>query len=432
MSLEMMSFILAGGLIILLAIGVEVFAAVGIAAAIGLFFLDQPLSQFSHTFFNSLNSFVLTAVPLFIFMGAIFSNTGMVRTLFTAVDKWTGNLPGGTASSVIGVNAVFGAMCGSSVAATAAFGKFAYPEMERLGYSPRLALGALAVGGILSAAIPPSAILIVYGGLADVPVPRLFAGMLLPGIMLALLLILTVVVQVKLKPSLVPKAPKVTWGERLTAIRDLLPWVGTIVLVLGVIFMGIMTPTEAAALGAFLSIVLAMAYRKLSMAVFKESMWTAIRLTSMVAFLIFTANVLGMVFIYMGLTELFSNSLLGLPFGKYGVITAIAFMYIIGGMFINDWALLLLTIPFVLPVIRSLGFSPLWFGVWFVMIGETGLITPPFGMNLFVLQSVVPKHDVLTIARGALPFIIPMLIMAALLVVFPELALWLPNLMFAR
>lgn len=193
-----------------------------------------------------------------------------------------------------------------------------------------------------------------------------------------------------------------------------------------------MTPTEAAALGAFLSIVLALAYRKLSMAVFKESMWTSIKITSMVAFLIFTANVLGMVFIYMGLTELFSNSLLGLPFGKYGIIAAIALMYLIGGMLINDWALLLLTIPFILPVISSLGFSPLWFGVWFVMIGETGLITPPFGMNLFVLQSVVPKHDVLTIARGALPFVIPMLIMATLLVVFPQLALWLPGVLYSR
>lgn len=431
MSLELMSLILIGGLAILLAIGVEVFAAVGIMAAIGLlFFVGQPLGQFPYTAFEFMNSFVLTAIPLFIFMGAMFSETGIVRSLFSAANKWIGGLPGGIVSSVIGVNAIFGAMCGSALAATATFGKITYPEMEKLGYNPRLSLGAIAVGGILSAAIPPSAILIVYGAWAEASVPRLFAAVLIPGIMLTLLLMLTVVVQVKLNPSLVPKPPKATWGERLIAIRDLLPWFGTIAMVLGVIFTGLMTPTEAASLGAVISVVLAVAYRRMSLTALKESMWTAVRITAMVAFLIFTAKVLGQVFQHIGLTDLFSSFMLGLPFGKYGILAVIALMYLIAGMFIEDWALLLITIPFILPVVTGLGYSSIWFGVWYVMIGEAGLITPPFGLNLFVLQSVVPKHDVMTIALGAAPFVIPLVTMAALLIVFPDLALWLPRLLY--
>lgn len=433
MSLELMSLILIGGLIILLALGVEVFAAVGLMAAIGLvFFVGQSVEQFAFTAFDSMNSWVLTALPIFIFMGSIFSTAGIVRSLFVAADKWFGILPGGLVCSVIGVNGVFGAMSGSCVAATATFGKFTYPELESLGYNPRLALGALAAGGLLSAAIPPSLTLIVYGGWADVSVPRLFAAVLIPGIMLMLLFMLTVMVRVKLNPSLVPKSPKYTWREKLIAARDLLPWLGVIVLVLGTIFGGVMTATEAAAMGAFLSIVLAAGYRKMSFAVLKESMRTAVRITAMYAFIMFAASVLGMIFIHIGVADSFSTFLLNLPFGKYGIIAVIALLYIIGGMFIDDWALLLLTIPIVLPVVTKLGYSPVWFGVFFVIVGESGLITPPFGLNLFVLKNIVPEQDIMNIALGALPFMIPILIMAVLVVAFPQLALWLPGVLYSR
>ena len=433
MSLELMSLILIGGLILLLAFGAEVFTAVGLMAAIGLvFFVGQSVDQFAFTAFDNLNSWVLTALPLFIFMGAIFSTTGIVRSLFAAADKWFGILPGGLVSSVIGVNGVFGAMCGSCVAATATFGKFAYPELERLGYSPRLALGSLAAGGLLSASIPPSLTLIIYGGWANVSVPRLFAGVLIPGLILMLLFMLTVVVRVKLNPSLAPKNPESTWREKLIAVRDLLPWLGIIALVLGTIFGGVMTATEAAAMGAFLSVVLATGYRKMSFAVLKEGMRTSVRITSMYAFIMFAASVLGMIFVHIGVADLFSTFLLNLPFGKYGTVAIIALLYIIGGMFIDDWALLLLTLPFVLPVVVKLGYNPIWFGVFFVLVGESGLITPPFGLSLFVLKNIVPKQDIMNIALGALPFLIPLFVVSALVVVFPQLALWLPGVLYSR
>jgi len=183
-------------------------------------------------------------------------------------------------------------------------------------------------------------------------------------------------------------------------------------------------------MGAFLSVILATIYRKMTFAAFKSSILTAVKITSMVAFLIFTSKVLGMVVVNIGVAETFSDLLKNMPFGKYGIIAVIALLYVIGGMFLHDWALLLLTIPIVLPVITSLGYSPLWFGVWFVMVGESGLITPPFGLNLFVLKGIVPKYDVLEIGLGALPFMIPIAIVAILLVVFPELATWFPNLLY--
>ena len=431
MSLELASLALVGGLILLLALGAEVFVAVGVVAAFGLLvFVNQPLGQFAFTSFESMNSFVLTAVPLFIFMGAIFSNTGIIRSLFDAANKWAHVLPGGIVGSVIAANGLFGAMCGSTVAATATFGQVSYPEMERLGYSPRLSLGTLAVAGILSAAIPPSATLVVYGAWSNVSVARLFAAVLMPGIILMLLLMITVVVQVKLNPKLVPQAPKTSWGEKLRAIRDLLPWLGVIALVLGVIFGGIMTPTESAAVGVLGSIILALAYRRMTFTAFKESMWTAVKLTSMVALLMVTARVLSQVFQYVGTTALFSEFMLDLPFGKYGILAVIALIYFIGGMLISDWSMLLLTIPFVLPVVTALGFSPIWFGIWYIMVGEVGLITPPFGLHLFVLHTVVPKHDVMTIALGALPFIIPMILTGVIITAFPQIVLWLPNLLY--
>ena len=426
-----MSLILVGGMVILMLLGVEVFAAVGVVAAIGLvLFLGQSLRQLPFTGFDSMNSFLLTAVPLFILMGGIFANTGVIRSLFDATDKWMGNFPGGTVMSVIAANAVFGAMCASTFAATATFGKICYPDMERLGVSPRLSLGAIAVGGILSAAIPPSAILIVYGAYANASVPRLFAAVIVPGIILTLLLMITVLVWIRIKPSAVPKSPKYSWGQKLKALGNLLPWLGIIVLILGAIFSGIMTPTEVAALGVVLSILLAMAYRRMSFKALKESMWGAIRITSMAALLIFTSKVLGQVLAQIGVTSAFSYFLLGLPVGKYGVLAIIGLGYLIGGCFMADWPLMLLTLPFILPVIDALGYPHLWFGVWYILVGEVGVITPPFGLHLFILHSIVPKHSAMSIALGALPFIFPILAVAILITVFPEIATWLPSVIY--
>ena len=431
MSLQLMSLILIGSLLLLLAMGVEIWVAMGVTAGIGLvFFVGQPLGEFAFQAWAYMNSFTLTAVPLFVFMGAIFSSTGTIHALFHGADRLLGILPGGIACSVIGANAIFGAISGSSVAAVATFGKIAYPDMEGLGYNPKLALGSIAVGGTLAVLIPPSVILIFYGAWEEISVVRLFAAGMIPGIILASLLMLTVVVQVKLNPSLAPKVVKYTWKDRLIALKEIAPFLVVIVLVLGVIFGGIMTPTEAASLGAFLSIVIALIYRRMSFAALKESMWSAMKITAMLACVAFTASALGIVFHHIGLTEAFGEFMLGLPLGKYGIFAVICVMYLFLGMFFESFSMLVITLPFISPLIFELGFDSIWFGVVYVVLAEIGFVTPPFGLSLFVLNSVVPKHGIVTVVLGALPFMIPLFLTVVILTAFPQLALWFPSLLY--
>jgi len=390
----------------------------------------RPQVEIPWTVWEGLNSFTLLTMPLFLFMGAMFSNTGVIRSLFTAADKWLGVLPGGLASSVIGANAFFGAMCGSSIAAAAAFGVIAFPEMEKRGYDPKLAFGSIAIGGTLSQLIPPSLLLIVYGVWETQSIARLFAAAVIPGIIVALLLVIQVIIMVKLNPKRAPKSPPVSWRERLIAARDVLPWLGVIVLVLGVILGGLMTATEAAALGAFLSIIMPMAYRRFSFAALKASFLTAVKVTSMIGFVMVTAKLMAFVFQAGGLTEAFSSVMLDLPFGKYGTLIIICVVFVILGMFFDAVSMLLLTMPFVMPILYNFGFHPIWWGVVFVLLAEVGVITPPFGLNLFTIHGVVPRYSLVTIAAGSLPFLIPLFLMIGLLIIFPQLALWLPGILF--
>ncbi|MDI6756058.1 MAG: TRAP transporter large permease subunit, partial [Thermodesulfobacteriota bacterium] len=285
MSLEFMSFVLLGGLIFLLVFGIEIAPAMGIMAGLGLLlFVNQPLDYFARAAFEIMNSFTFTAIPLFVFMGAVYANTGIIGSLFRGAEKMFGNLPGSLASAVIGANAIFGAISGSSLAAVATFGKICFPEMEKAGYNAKLSLGAIAISGTLSVLIPPSLIMIVYGGWQDVSVARLFAGGVIPGAILTILFMLTVIIMVRRNPNLAPTTAKFAPSEKLRAFLDLLPFLGVIAFVLGTIFGGIMTPTEAASLGALLSIVLALFYRRMTFRALKESMWTAVTITSMIAF----------------------------------------------------------------------------------------------------------------------------------------------------
>lgn len=433
MSLEVMSLILLGGLVFLLAFGIEIASAMGIMAGLGLLlFVHQPLDYFARCAFEMMNSFTFTAIPLFVFMGAIYANTGTMGSLFRGAEKIFGNLPGSLASSVIVANAIFGAISGSSLAATATFGKICFPEMEKAGYNPRLSLGAIAISGTLSVLIPPSLIMIVYGGWQDVSVARLFAGGIIPGLILTILFIITVTILVIRTPSLAPTTSKTTLREKLRAILDLLPFLGIIALVLGTIFGGIMTPTEAASLGALLSIVFALIYRQMSIQALKDSMWTAVTITSMIAFVLFTARMLGQVFQYIGLTEAFSQFMISLPVGKYALFAIICLMYLLLGCFFDALSMLVLTLPFVAPIIKNLGFDFIWFGVTYVVLAEIGLVTPPFGLNLFVLKGVLPQYEITTIFRGTLPFLIPTALLVVLLVLFPDIVLWLPRVLYSR
>ena len=424
----MVSALIMGGLLVLLALGVEIGIAMGAVASLGLVFaVDKPLVQMAWTAWESLNSFTLLAMPLFIFMGAVFSGSGAVNLLFRALEKWLGWLPGGLASVVIAANGVFGAISGSSVAAAATFSMIAYPEMEKRGYDPKLSIGAIAVGGTLSVLVPPSLILIVYGSWENVSVARLFAAALIPGIVLMLLLMLTVVIMVKLKPELAPRAAPSSWAERIGAIKDMIPWLVVSVIVMGSIFGGLMTPTDASALGAIMALGIAWYYDKLTYTMVRNSLLSAIKVTAMIAFIIFAARLLSFVLQDLGATTKVSTAVLQMDFGKYGTMLAIVILYLVLGMFFDSMAMMLLTLSFIMPVIVKLGYDPVWWGVTFVLLAEIGLVTPPFGLNLFTIHGVLPKFPVMFIARASLPFLAVMILMVWILIFFPDLAMWLPR-----
>lgn len=430
MSPEWITFLLIAGLLILLGLGVEIAVGMGIIACVSLLILDKPLIQIAWSAWESLNSFTLLAMPLFIFMGAVFSGSGAVQALFGALDKWVGFLPGGLASVVIAANAVFGAISGSSVAAAATFSLIAYPEMEKRNYAPKLSIGSIAVGGTLSVLVPPSLILIVYGSWENQSVARLFAAAMVPGLILSLLLLLTVIIWVKINPALAPRPPKFTWKERILAVKQLLPWLAVIITVMGSIFGGLMTPTEASALGAVLSLVVAWGYGNLSYQVVKNSFLTGVRVTAMIGFIIFAARLLSFGFQDMGVTQKMSSAILSLGLGKYGIMLFLVVLYLTLGMFFDSMAMMLLTLPFVMPVLTNLGYDPIWWGVTFVVLAEIGLITPPFGLNLFTIHGVLPRFSVVFIAKSSLPLLGSMMIMVWLLIFFPKLALWLPKVLY--
>ncbi|MBK8065000.1 MAG: TRAP transporter large permease [Betaproteobacteria bacterium] len=431
MSPELMTLLLMGGLMLMLMLGTEIGVAMGLTAAAGLVFaVNKPLVQMGWTAWESMNSFTLLAMPMFIFMGAVFSGSGAINLLFRALDKWLGWMPGGLASVVIASNGVFGAISGSSVAAAATFSMIAYPEMEKRRYDPKLSLGAIAVGGTLSVLVPPSLILIVYGSWENVSVARLFAAAVVPGFMLMLLLMLTVILMVKLNPSIAPRTESASWKERFVALKDMAPWLVVIVVVMGSIFGGLMTPTEASALGAFMSLGIAWYYKSLSYEMVKSAALTAVKVTAMIAFIIFAARLLSFVFQDLGATAKLSSAVLGLDLGKYGTMLMIVLLYLILGMFFDSFAMMLLTLSFIMPIIIKLGYDPIWWGVTFVLLAEIGLVTPPFGLNLFTIHGVLPKFSVMYIARSSLPFLAVMLLMVGILIVFPGLALWLPRLLY--
>jgi len=433
-SLELKSLILLGGMSFLLAFGIEIAPAMGIVAGLGLiFFVNQPMDYFARAAFDIMNSFTFTAIPLFVFMGTIYATTGIVGGLFRGAEKMFGNVPGSLASAMIVANAIFGAISGSSLAAAATFGRICFPEMEKAGYDPKMSLGAIAISGTLSVLIPPSLIMIVYGGWQDVSVARLFAGGVVPGILLALFFIITVTILVLHNPRLAPKTTRqFTLKEKLTAIWDLLPFIVVITLVLGTTFTGIMTPTESASLGAFLSIVLALLFRQMTYKALKESMLSAVNISAMIAFVLFTARMLGQVFQYIGLTEATASFMTNLDLSKYTMLTIICILYLILGCFFDSLSMLVLTLPFVAPIVKNLGFDFIWFGVVYVVLAEIGLVTPPFGLNLFVLKGVVPKYEITYIFAGTVPFLIPTCILLVLMILFPDLVLWLPNLIYAK
>ncbi|KFL29571.1 hypothetical protein JP75_20250 [Devosia riboflavina] len=419
--------LLVGGLWVPVTLGITGIAILVIAG------YGAQLPSIGAIYWNNSGSFVLIAIPLFMLMGEIILESGMSKRFYRAITPWVRHLPGGLYNTNIVASALFSAVCGSSVATAAAIGTVAIPELRSRGYADRLTYGSIAAGGTLGILIPPSATLIIYGSMVNENIAELFMAALLPGIGLALLFMAYIIIASLLKPGMAPRETIDRLGvsyarELLRTLPDMGPLVLLIIGVMGGIYSGIVTPTEAAALGAVAAIIIGYFTGDLRTKGIFSALRRSVISTGMIMFIILGAQILSFAMARTGVSRALVDGLLslGLPSGL--VLLALILMYIVLGFFVEAISMMVLTLPLVYPVIQALGFDGVWFGVVLVIIIEVGLIHPPVGLNLFVVQNYAGKPgQYKEIVMGALPFVFVMFGMVYLLYLWPQIALWLPG-----
>jgi|SRR5699024_10640004 len=419
-------------LIALLVLGIPVAVTIlGVSFFIDFFFSAFPLSRaLGGQLWSAADSFLLIAIPLFILLGQILVETGVARTTYKALEAWLSWLPGGLIHANIGTATFFAATSGSSVATAATVGTIAMPQAQSLGYDERLFAGSIAAGGTLGIMIPPSINLIVYGFLTQTSVPALFMAGLVPGIMLALLFILCTAIFCTLRPGLGGPRQNHDWSERIRGLWRLLPVLALFFLIVGSIYLGWATPTEAAALGVVGAIIIAAGMRQLSVRVLVKAMDGAMRTTAMLLLIIMAAYFLNFVLASSGVTAELNDFIRNSGFGPYGNMFLIVGIYLILGCFIETLSLMVITIPIVTPIVVEMGFDPVWFGILLILLIEMALITPPVGLNLYVVQGVRQRGSLNDVMLGAAPYVMLMLLFAVALIFVPQLALFLPGLMY--
>jgi tripartite ATP-independent transporter DctM subunit len=415
----------------LLALSIPVAAALG---TLGLL-LDQAYSflplhlALGEMAWKTSNDYVLMAIPLFILLGEILLRSGIAERMYSAATHWLSWLPGGLMHSNIGACTMFAAISGSSVATAATIGTVAVGQIEKHGYNERFFLGTIAAGGTLGILIPPSINMIVYGVLTETSIPQLYLAGFLPGFILAGLFMLTVVIGCMMRPAWGGRKVETNWAARIQSLPDLIPPIIIFAIVIGTIYAGIATPTESAALGVIAAFILVVWRRRLSWTMLKATVEGTMRSTAMIMAILLAAYFLNFIFTSTGLTKQVNAFVIHLGWSPMETIIAIILFYIVLGFFMETLSMMVATVPIITPVVVNLGFDPVWFGVMIMLLVEMAMITPPVGINLFVVQGVRgrgPVHDVMI---GSAPFAVTMLVMIALLTAFPEIALWLPNAM---
>ena len=417
------------GLLLLLAASIPV-AAVLFLLAFGVDWLYSPfplIRGLGQVVWSSSDSSLLIAIPFFVLLGEVLVRSGIAERTYAALDAWASWAPGGLVHANIGTATLFSATSGSSVATAATVATVAMPQAERLGYDPRLFAGSIAAGGTLGIMIPPSINLIVYGFLTETSVPRLFLAGLVPGLLLALLFMLVTAALCKANPALGGPRRSAPWPVRFRALIDLLPVAVLFAAVVGSIYAGLATPTEAAALGVAMALLIAAARRTLTWGGTREALLGTVRVTAMIMFVILGAYVLNFALASAGLGQALRAFLDGLGLSPFLTLLAIVLLYIVLGFFIETLSLMVATIPIVVPIIADLGYDKVWFGILMILLVEMALITPPVGLNLYVVQGARSSGNLGQVMAGVLPYVAAMLVMAALLIAFPAIALWLPG-----
>jgi tripartite ATP-independent transporter DctM subunit len=417
-------------LFLLMLLRVPVGMAMGLVGVLGFGYLvggEPALKNVGHTTARTVTDYNFAVIPLFLLMGSFATTSGMSRELFRAANAFLGHLRGGLGIATIAACGGFAAICGSSVATAATFSRVAYPEMRRYKYPQSFSTGVIAAGGTLGIMIPPSTVFAVYGLITEQDVGKLFIAGVLPGVLAISMYMITITAIGIVRPGYLPAAPKLPWRERFAALRDVWATLLLFIFVIGGLYGGLFTATEAAGAGAGGAFIIGVARGRLSPRDILRSLLETTRTTAAVFTVLIGALLFGYFLTVTQTPQALTEFLTSLGLGRYGVLALIMLLYLVLGCLMDALAMIILTIPIIFPVVKALGFDPIWFGVIIVMTVELGLIHPPVGMNIFVIKSVVEDVKISTIFYGVIPFIITDLLRLVILIAFPIIALWLPS-----
>ena len=419
-------------LLLLFATGIELGFAMALIGFVGFGYLngfESALSLLSRDVYDVITSYGFTVFPLFILMGQIGFNAGIAVRLYGAAHKFIGHIPGGLAmATVIGATG-FKAICGSSAATSATFAGVAIPEMDRYGYDRRLSTGIVATVGTLGVIIPPSVTLIIFGIITEQSIGRLFVAGIIPGLVIALFFLGIIYGWAKINPAVAPKSERSTWGERIRSLPEVVWVLLVFLLVVGGIMQGFFTPTEAGGVGTFAVLLLALVKKDMTWKRYMTSVKEALRTAIMVLMLVAGSAILGHFIAITNIPQNIADLVVALPLNRYLILILICIIYEIGGSFIDDLTFMILATPIFYPAVLKLGFDPIWFGILLGVVLMIGVVIPPVAICVFVVKNIA-KESMGTIYKGATPFLISLGLMWILLLLFPQLALWLPSLMF--
>jgi tripartite ATP-independent transporter DctM subunit len=418
-------------LLILFLIRMPVAFAMAFVGLVGFAYLggiDSALSLLAQDMFETLSSYPLSVIPMFILMGSFAFAAGISQRLYTTSYNWVGQFRGGLTVATVLACSGFAAICGSTAATAATMGKIALPEMKKYGYDDMLATGTVASAGTLGILIPPSTVLIVYGILTEESIGKLFVAGILPGIILSLLFVATVILLCLRNPAIGPPGPATTWKQKIRSTTGIIEAIVLFLLTIGGLFLGWFSPTQAGAIGAFGAFLIGLVRRRLKLKMTIDAVKDGLRTACMVLFIITGAIVFGHFMAISNIPFVLADWVGNLPLPPMAIMMVIIFIYFIGGFFMDSMALIVVTIPIFFPIVTRLGIDPIWFGVMIVLVGEMGVITPPVGVNVFVIKGIAPDIPLHRIFRGILPFLGALIIMTILLIIFPKIATFLPSL----
>ncbi|MGM0583625.1 MAG: TRAP transporter large permease [Pseudomonadota bacterium] len=438
MSVEILTLLFFGSLLLFLLLGAPLTFVLGGVSVVFLYATEGPIWFYliASKMWDTMTSFTLVAIPLFVFMAMLLERSGVAHDLYRMMHLWWGGVRGGLAIGTVAICAIFAAMCGISGAAVVTMGTIALPRMLERGYDSKMALGAINAGGGWGILIPPSILMVLYALLTEVSVGRLFAAGLGPGLLLFVLVSIYIGVRCALQPHMGPALPKeerADWGLKFRSLAAVILPLFIVFIVLGSIFGGFATPTEAAAIGVFGAFVASAVNRKLTWRNVQESAVSTLKLSTMIMWILFAAHAFSATYTAMGAQDLIQSITDLIPGGAYGGLAFMMLTLLLLGMVLDPVGIMLITLPVFLPIIEANGFDPIWFGILFVIMMEIGYMTPPFGFNLFYLRGVAPEGITMgDIYVSVIPYVIVTLVGLLLIVIFPSIALYLPELFFGR